>query len=301
MSIDNSDELRSGHLSLSELASKIRGVISDSFSGKHFWVVAEISGHKFYKESNRHYLDLVEKLSGQNSETAKIRTTVWSESAAKIRNFEEQTGQQFKDGLQVLVMVRVEFHIVYGLSLFIEEIDHSFTMGNLQRQRLLTLKKLVDESQGKIRYENGVYHTPNKACVLKSVLQKIALVASANSEGLHDFMNNIRHNKFGYTFQIDHYQSSVQGAVAENELKRTMIRIYESGIQYDCVVIIRGGGAKTDFLAFDTYGISLAVARFPIPVITGIGHFRDVSVTDLMAHVSTNAPTKAAEIGRAHV
>ena len=167
MSIDNSDELRSGHLSLSELASKIRGVISDSFSGKHFWVVAEISGHKFYKESNRHYLDLVEKLSGQNSETAKIRTTVWSESAAKIRNFEEQTGQQFKDGLQVLVMVRVEFHIVYGLSLFIEEIDHSFTMGNLQRQRLLTLKKLVDESQGKIRYENGVYHTPNKACVLK--------------------------------------------------------------------------------------------------------------------------------------
>lgn len=283
------------HMRLSELAAKVRGVIQDAFSGQFYWVVAEISGHKFYKDSNRHYLDLVEKIEGQNVEAAKIKTTAWAEGAKSIIAFESATGQKFSDGLQVLVKVKVEYHIIYGLSLVISEIDQSFTLGNLERQRLNTLMRLVKENPGKIYLEGDQYITSNKLLQLNKVLQRIALVASPNSEGYHDFMSNIRNNKFGYVFQIDNYFTTVQGTFAEEELKNTMIRIYETKQDYDCVVIIRGGGAKTDFLAFDTYGIARAVARFPFPVITGIGHLRDVSITDLMAHTATNAPTKAAE------
>jgi exodeoxyribonuclease VII large subunit len=189
---------------------------------------------------------------------------------------------------------------VYGLSLVISDIDQSFTLGNLEKQRLNTLLRLVKENPGKIYQEDGEYITSNKLLKLNKVLQRIALVASSNSEGFHDFMSNIQKNKFAYTFNIDYYFTSVQGNFAEEELKNTMIRIYESKKEYDCVVIIRGGGAKTDFLAFDTYGIARAVARFPVPVITGIGHLRDVSITDMMAHTNTNAPTKAAEFIIAH-
>ena len=288
------------HIRLSELAVRVRAVISNAFTGQFYWVVAEISGHKFYADSNRHYLDLVEKLEGQNVEAAKIKTTVWSEGAKQIQVFESATGQKFTDGLQVLVKVRVEYHIVYGLSLVISDIDQSFTLGNLEKQRLATLLRLVKENPGKIYQEDGEYVTTNKLLKLNKVMQRVALVASSNSEGFHDFMSNIRKNKFGFTFNIDYYFTSVQGNFAEEELKNTMIRIYDSKKEYDCVVIIRGGGAKTDFLAFDTYGIARAVARFPVPVITGIGHLRDVSITDMMAHTNTNAPTKAAEFIIAH-
>jgi exodeoxyribonuclease VII large subunit len=173
-------------------------------------------------------------------------------------------------------------------------------LGNIEKQRLHTLAKLVKENPGKIFMEGDEYVTTNKLLPLKNVLQRIALVASPNSEGFHDFIGNITKNKFGYKFHIDHYFSSVQGREAEEELKNKMINIFESGKDYDCVVIIRGGGSKTDFLAFDTYGIARAVARFPIPVITGIGHLRDVSITDMMAHTNTNAPTKAAEFIVSH-
>lgn len=288
------------HIKLSELSKKIREVIKNAFDNKFYWVVAEISGHKFYVENDRHYCELVEKIEEKNTEAAKIKCTVWPEGSKNITAFEKKTGQKFTDGLQVLVKLRVEYHIIFGLSVVLTEIDPSFTLGNLEKQRLLTLARLLKENSDKIVLENEEYITFNKLLPLNNVLQKIALVASANSEGFYDFIGNITKNKFGYKFNIDHYFSSVQGAAAEEELKNKMVHIFESGKNYDCVVIIRGGGSKTDFLAFDTYGIARAVARFPIPVITGIGHLRDVSITDLMAHTNTNAPTKAAEFIVAH-
>jgi exodeoxyribonuclease VII large subunit len=288
------------HIKLSELAEMIRGIIRTGFENRVYWVVAEVSGHKFYPGQDRHYLDLVEKMEGKSVEAAKLKCTVWSEASKKIIDFQKVTGQNFADGLQVLVKVKVEYHIVYGLSLVVSDIDHSFTLGNIEKQRLETLMRLVKENPGKIYQEGEEYITANKKLPLKSVLQNIALVASPNSEGFHDFISNITKNKFGYTFHIDHYFSSVQGMAAEKELVDTLVKIYESKKEYDCVVIIRGGGAKTDFLVFDTYGVARAVARFPIPVITGIGHHRDVSVADMMAHTATNAPTKAAELIISH-
>ncbi|MFN6038582.1 MAG: exodeoxyribonuclease VII large subunit, partial [Bacteroidota bacterium] len=199
-----------------------------------------------------------------------------------------------------MVKLKVEYNIVHGLSANILDIDASYTLGNIEKQKLQTLMRLVTENPDKIVQEGENYVTFNKQLKLSIVLQRIALVTSQNSEGLHDFLNCILANRFGYKFAVDNFFTSVQGIQAEADLRNKMLEIYNSGVKYDCVVIIRGGGAKTDFAVFDTYGIARAVARFPFPVFTGIGHLRDVSITDMMAHTVSNTPTKAAELIIAH-
>ncbi|MCG3165636.1 MAG: Exodeoxyribonuclease 7 large subunit [Bacteroidia bacterium] len=202
--------------------------------------------------------------------------------------------------MQVLVKVKVEFHTAYGFSLVLHDIDQSFTLGNIEKQRRETLLKLVAENPSFIHKVGEEYITANKKLKLNTVIQNIAIIGSPNSEGYTDFTHTISNNKFGYKFSIDIYQSSVQGAEAEKELINKLIAIYNSNKKYECVVIIRGGGAKTDFLVFDTYNLSRAVAKFPIPIITGIGHHKDVSIVDLMVSVSTKTPTKAAEFIISH-
>ena len=182
----------------------------------------------------------------------------------------------------------------------LQEVDQFFTLGNLERQRLEILQRLLAENPDTIVKQAEDYLTRNKSLPLAAVLQRLAVVGSPNSEGFVDFMHTLENNEFNYRFSCDLYQTSVQGTFAESELVQTMVSVYESGKSYDAVVIIRGGGARTDFLVFDTYRLARAVARFPIPVITGIGHHKDVSITDMMAHTSTKTPTKAAELIISH-
>lgn len=283
------------YISLSELNQKIEDHINLHFSDLFFWVVAEVSSHKFYQNSDRHYFDLVEKSKDSNIETAKIKAKSWHDGSEAIKIFEEKTGQKFQNGLQVLVQVKVEYHKIYGLSLTLYNIDSSYTLGNIERQKQATLLKLVTENADFIRLINNEYYTKNKQLIIPSVIQKIALIASPNSEGYHDFIHTLLNNQFKYTFRVDHYFSSVQGGDAERELVNKLINIYESKVEYDIVVLVRGGGAKIDFMVFDSYMLSKAVAKFPIPIITGIGHHQDVSIVDLMAHTSTKTPTKVAE------
>ncbi len=280
---------------LSELSQKIEEVISEQFSDSFFWVLAEVSGHKFYANTDRHYFDLVEKIENSNTETAKIKTKSWTEGSNAIKEFEQITGQKFENGLQILAQVKVEYHKIFGLSLTLYNIDSSYTLGNIERQKKATLEKLLRENEDAIKLINGEYISRNKELKLNVVIERIALIASNNSEGYHDFKHTLLKNQYGYTFIIDEYFSTVQGLEAEKELGKTFIQIFESGIKYDAVVLIRGGGAKTDFLVFDTYSLSRIIARFPIPVITGIGHLQDVSIVDLMAHTNTKTPTKSAE------
>src|SRR5690606_28233649 len=185
--------------------------------------------------------------------------------------------------------------IVYGLSLTLIDLDPNFTLGNLERLRKETLRRLVQENPDHVSLVKDQYVTRNKQLKLNCVIQRIALIGSPRSEGYTDFVHTMDHNQFGYTFAIDYYYSAVQGVSAEHELVKTLLQVYEKSKQspYDCVVITRGGGAKTDFLVFDTYALSRIVARFPIPIITGIGHHKDVSIVDLMAHTPTKTPTKA--------
>ena len=288
------------HIKLSELSHRIEDVLKQHFSVQFFWVVAEVSGHKFYASNARHYFEFVEKAEGMHEPLAKFRAVAWSAGSESIRKFEEATLQQFTNGIQVLARVKVEYHAVHGLTLVLQEVDQFYTLGNLEKQRLEILHRLVVENADAISKHGDEYITKNKRLQFVQVIQVIAVVGSPNSEGFVDFMHTLDSNQYGYHFTKDIYQSTVQGQFAEAELVQTLVKVYESKKNYDAVIIIRGGGAKTDFLAFDTYRLARTVARFPIPIITGIGHHKDVSITDMMAHTSTKTPTKAAEFIISH-
>lgn len=288
------------YIRLSELSHRIEDVLRDHFSAQFFWVVGEVSGHKFYPSNARHYFEFVEKAEGMHEPLSKFRAVAWSTGSESIKKFEEVTLQQFTNGIQVLAKVKVEYHAVHGLSLVLQEVDQFFTLGNLEKQRLEILHRLVVENADAISKQGEEYFTKNKSLTFSRVVQRIAVVGSPNSEGFVDFMHTLDNNQHGYHFSKDIYQSTVQGQFAEAELVQTMVKVFQSKKNYDAVVIIRGGGAKTDFLVFDTYRLARTVARFPIPVITGIGHHKDVSITDMMAHTSTKTPTKAAEFIISH-
>jgi exodeoxyribonuclease VII large subunit len=287
-------------ITLTELCRRIQGAITQYFGQESYWIVAEITSHKFYSNNDRHYFDFIEKEAGIQEPQAKIRGISWFQGSQSIKNFEQQTGQLFTNGLQVLCRVRVEYHPAHGMSLIVQEVDISFTLGNLEKQRRETLERLVNENPGAIYKEGDEYITTNKQSELPIIIQDIAVIGSPNSEGHTDFVHTITNNQYGYTFRLFNFQTSVQGAGAETEIISTLVDIHQSGKKFDCVVIIRGGGAKTDFLIFDTYRLARAAARFPVPIITGIGHHKDVSIVDMMVHTNTKTPTKAAEFIISH-
>lgn len=284
--------IKTQYLKLSDLTKKIEEVINDSFSGKTYWVVAEIKNLKFYPKKNYYFLDLVEKDQLKDTALTSIKATVWGRSAKLIQQFEYSTGQAFKDDIQVLVRVIVSYHITYGLKVEIIDIDPNFTIGQLEKQKQEILKRLIKEEVA--IYEDGELLTFNKSLLFKPVIQNIALVTSENADGFKDFITEIKNNEFGYTFNIDAYFSQLQGEGAEESLLKQFQNIEKSNKQYDAVVIVRGGGSKLDFAAFDCYKLSKSVAEFPIPIITGIGHEKDECIVDLMANLKTKTPTKAA-------
>jgi exodeoxyribonuclease VII large subunit len=288
------------HIKLSELIQKVEDTLRNTFGNEQYWIVAEISGHKFYANNDRHYFEFIEKSATSNDPVTKIRGVSWVSGSQRIKVFEKETGQLFTNGIQVLVKVKIEFHKVYGMQLVMLDIDPSFTLGNLELQRRETLQKLITNHADIVTKIGDEYVTRNKKITLHRVIQKIALIGSPNSEGYIDFTHTIASNLFQYKFEIDIYQSTVQGGDAEVELIERLFAIHKNEKQYDCVVIIRGGGAKSDFLVFDKFRLSLAVAKFSVPVITGIGHHNDVSIVDMMAHTNTKTPTKAAEFIISH-
>ena len=254
----------------------------------------------YYPDKNYYFFDLVENNEATNALLTSIKCNAWGSSVIKIRDFEHATGQTFTSNIQVLVKVSVEYHLKYGLKLNFIDIDHSYTVGNLEKQKQETLKKLLAENPEHIQLINGEYVTFNKKVPINPVIQHIALISSANAEGYKDFKKVLAENQYKYIFKIDEYLAQVQGESAAQQMVNRLIEIYESHKPYDAVVIVRGGGTPTDFLHFDSYLLSKAVARFPIPIITGIGHTGNQSIVDLMAFNATIAPTKAAECIIAH-
>ena len=285
-------------IKLSELAEEIRRTLEDSFAGQVFWVMADVTNHSFYSQKKHHYFDLVEK--GKNGIISKIQAVAWADGDRHIRAFETTTGQAFKNDIHVLVCVRVDFHVVYGLKLTLIDIDTRFTLGQLEEQRQATLIRLLTECPGYIRKEGDFYITLNKELSFRKVLQHIAVVASQSSAGYEDFMHTLLHNDYGFRFHIDPYFTKVQGQDNAEEVALRITEAVDSGKPYDAIVIIRGGGSQTDFLIFDQFILAMAVAKCPIPVITGIGHQRNETITDMMAHTVTKTPTQSAELLIAH-
>lgn len=287
------------HIKLSELNSKISDALTDRFKGQTFWVVADITNHSYKADKKIHYFELVEKGTTSNSIVAKIIGKAWGTGSMHLSDFEKNTGQSFTNNINVLVLVSVDYHPLFGLSLNVLNIDTNFTLGILEQQRNATLKRLVEENPF-IAKEGEQYITSNNQLRLKAVIQKVAVLSGSNSAGHEDFRHTLENNDFGYVFEIDDYPTIVQGDNNAKLFLNKLIEIYNTGIRYDAIVITRGGGAQSDFLIFDNYNIGRAVAKFPIPVITGIGHQKNVSITDLMAHTQTKTPTKAAEFIIAH-
>lgn len=280
---------------LSDLSGRVQRAVTDIFANQAYWVIADVTSYTFYQQKGYHYFDLVEKEDGSNLIVAKMAAVAWGPGANAIGRFEQQTGQPFKNDINVLAKVSVSYHHVYGLQLTLIDIDTSFTIGLLEQQKQETLSRLLRECPDFIRKEGDRYITRNNQLVLRPVIQKIAVVTSNNSAGYQDFKHTLDNNRFRYQFSLDNYFTVVQGEANADLIRQKLIDIFNSGTAYDAVVIIRGGGAQTDFLIFDTYALGQVVAKFPIPVITGIGHQKNETIVDMMAHSPTKTPTKAAE------
>ncbi|GAB4029126.1 exodeoxyribonuclease VII large subunit [Spirosoma gilvum] len=279
---------------LSDLAFTLEAVLDEAFGQKAMWVVAETSDIKNYPDRGYCFLTLVERDSASRETVAKLEACIWRRNYHTIGDFERETGVAFARNIQLLLLVSVAFNPVYGLRLEILKIDPSYTLGNLERERQAVLDSLVKNHPDLVWLEAGHYITANQLLPRPAVLQRIALIAAPNSDGWRDFRHELAQNPFGYDFVVDEYLTQVQGQGAERAICGQLERIRLSGIAYDSVVMVRGGGSQLDFGSFDTYLMGQTVAGFEIPILAGIGHERNVSITDLLCHQSVKTPTKAA-------
>lgn len=232
------------------------------------------------------YLELIEKDSGNDNLTAKIRATIWANTFRMLQPyFESATGEQLRAGINVLLCVVVEFNTIYGISLNVRDIDPIFTVGELAARRLEIIRRLEKEGIADM----------NKQHVIPRLPQRIAVVSSSSAAGYEDFCDQLRSNTPGYTFYPKLFPAVMQGMQAESSIIQALEKIYTHVDWFDVVVIIRGGGATTDLSCFDSYNLALNCAQFPLPIIVGIGHQRDVSILDMVAHTSVKTPTAAAE------
>ncbi len=288
------------YISLSQLSSQIKAVLTNSFFNKTFWVLADVVDHKFYAQKGYHYFCLVEKDKQSHSVISKIQTVAWGAGASSIDSFERITGQKLRNDINVLVNVSVSYHPTYGLQLILNDIDTTFTIGQLELQRQQTLQRLLAECSEFIQKVGDRFVTSNSKLCLNIVLQKIAVVSSKSAAGYKDFIDTIETNKQGYKIAIDPYFTMVQGEGNVDALYQRLLDVFHSKIEYDAVVIIRGGGSQLDFLIFDQFKMAKIVAKFPIPIISGIGHHMNETIVDLMAHTSVKTPSIAAEFIIAH-
>lgn len=276
--------------SLSELNGMIRAVVSETFPAT-YWVRAEMSDVRTNAASGHCYLEFVEKDPKGGQMVAKARGAIWARTFRMLKPyFEGETGQAFASGLKVLVNVSVEFHELYGYSLTVHDIDPAYTLGDMLRRRMEILRRLKDE---------GVL-TLNKELPLPTLPRRIAVVTSPTAAGYEDFLNQLTNNNAGYAFYTRLFPATMQGEKTEESVIAALDAVYRHADCFDVVVIIRGGGSTTDLSCFDSYLLAANCAQFPLPVITGIGHERDDTVLDMVAHTRMKTPTAVAEflIGR---
>ena len=247
-----------------------------------YWVRAEIAS---LTERGHCYMELVEKAKN-NSIAAKVRATCWSHVYHLLAAyFANETGQMLSVGMQVLLQVEVSFHAVYGLSVNVVGIDPTFTLGDLARQRQQTIQRLQEE---------GVMDM-QRSLKMATLPRRIAVVSASDAAGYGDFCHQLESNSGGFRFRTELYPAVMQGEQSPVSIIRALGEIAERTEEYDVVVIVRGGGASTDLRNFDDYSLALHCANFPLPIIAGVGHTRDVSVVDMVVHTSVKTPTAAAE------
>lgn len=269
-------------LTLYELNSLVVELI-DKVMPNSYWVEAEIADAR---ESKGHlYLELIEKDESTNIPIARASAKCWRSSWLMIGpHFERVAGVKLRAGLQIMIQVHAQFHAQYGFSWIIDDINPEYTMGSMARKRNEIIAQLKSE---------GVFELQRELC-LPLFAQRIAVISSASAAGYGDFCNQLQHNEYGFRFQMQLFQAFMQGEQVEQSIVAALNLISTKEDDFDCVVIIRGGGATADLSGFDTLVLAENVANFPLPVITGIGHERDESILDMVAHTRVKTPTAAA-------
>lgn len=275
--------------SLSELNAQVREAIRD-YLPDTYWLRAETSDVR--RNQNGHcYLEFIEKdAKGQNI-VARARGTIWNSVFTMLSAyFETETGQIFTSGLNVLVRVSVEFHELYGYSLSVVDIDPSYTIGEIARNRQIIIKQLE---------EDGVL-TLNKELILPELANRIAVISSPTAAGYEDFCDQLANNSNQFVFYTKLFPAIMQGERTEMSIISALEKVYQHKECFDAVAIIRGGGAASDLSSFDSYALAANCAQFPLPIISGIGHERDVTVIDVVAHTRAKTPTAVAEFFISH-
>lgn len=267
--------------SLKELCEWIQDAMESDLPDR-YWVRAEIASMSVRGHC---YMELIEK-ADNGILAAKVRATCWSNMYGLLSAyFTQETGESLHVGLQVLLEVSVEFHSVYGLSLNVWNIDPTYTIGDLAKQRQATINKLQLDGVMELQ----------QALELPSLVRRIAVVSSSEAAGYGDFCDQLKNNRFGFDFQVQLYSAVMQGDTASRSIINALSAIAGQEEEWDVVVIIRGGGASTDLSCFDDYELASHCAQFPLPIVAGVGHTRDVSVVDMVVYSSVKTPTAAAE------
>ena len=278
-------------LSLTELLADIEDTLDARFGGDVFWITAEICDVKKQPEKRWCFLKFTER--EERTVVAEMKAVCWAVGYDSIERFERVTRTPFASGQVITCCVRLRFHARYGLDLEVLDIDVSQALEAAVSEREKTLARLVKENPRLIRVSDGIYHTANRQLPLPVVLQRIALVTAPNSDGQRDFRKELEHNPFQYKFTVTEFLTQIQGDQSSTLILRQLQQIAGRRGEFDVVAIVRGGGSENDFKPFEDYDLSLAVASFPIPVLTGIGHDRNTSIVDMMAR-QHKTPTKVA-------
>ena len=270
------------HITLFELNRLVRDSIEISMPDE-YWVEAEVAE---CREARGHcYMELIEKDEQTATPIAKASAKCWASKWAVVRPyFERTTGQRLVAGMKVLLKVYPQFHEAFGFSWIVTDIDPTYTLGDMARQRQAIIRQLKAE---------GVFDL-QKELTLPLFCQRIAVISSETAAGYGDFCHQLAENPYGFQFQTWLFPAVMQGEEVERSVIDALMRIYDQ--PFDCVVIIRGGGATSDLSGFDTLALAEHVANFPIPIITGIGHERDECILDMVSHIRVKTPTAAAAL-----
>ena len=270
--------------SLFELNEHIRRVVALNFEAP-LWVRCEISQ---VGESRGHrYLGLIDKDPEDDHIKAQSNGVLWARQYFSLRKkYGEVLDDIMQDGVDVRIKVSVDFHERYGLKLVVEDVDPSYTMGNLELQRREILEKLEKKN---LIGKNALLPVP-------PVLQRLAVLSAEHAAGYQDFKEHLTHNPYGYYYDIDLYTVALQGNNVESEIVTALKQVNRAAAHYDCVIIIRGGGSRLDLGSFDSYAIGEAIAHAKLPVLSGIGHEVDNTVVDVVANQSLKTPTAVANM-----
>lgn len=269
------------HISLSQLQGRISVALAEALP-LPVWVCAEVADLKI-NASGHCYIELIEKNEKTGATEAQARATIWrSQVMNTIGRFEHETGQRLTKGMKILFKATVQHHAVYGMSLQIQQIDPLHTIGDMERRRQQTIEQLQ---------KDGVWDL-NRSLPMPLVVQRVAVISSATAAGYQDFMKEL--GRSAYRIETELFEATMQGERCDESIVAALYAVAERSEEFDAVAIIRGGGSTSDLECYNSYLLAFAVTQMSLPILTGIGHDKDTSVADMVAHTPLKTPTAVA-------